>query len=71
VLESHLERWLSGFSAVPRVEALRRLAVEVCGDVRPRREERRRAKAARTLLALRHAFTPLAEHEQRLLAEES
>jgi hypothetical protein len=66
VLESHLQRWLSPFGALPvrsaLAAALRRLAL----DLRPRQGETWRTKARRTVRALLSPFTHLSDHHSAL-----
>jgi len=66
VLESHLERWLSDFWAVPTATAIRRLPSVVADEFRPRPGETWRSKAARGGRALRHARRTRSEHDKSL-----
>ena len=62
VLENHLQRWLSGFAALPPRAALRGLGealrLELAAD-----EEPWRVKLRRTGRALRNASSPRSAHE--------
>ena len=62
VLENHLQRWLSGFSALPSGQALSACASAIAGDLRRVSGESRSAKLSRTFLALRRPFTPRSLH---------
>jgi hypothetical protein len=66
VLEGHLQRWLSDFSAQPLRVAARRLPERLLADLRPDGEEGWKAKLDRTALALRHASHPRSDHDLAL-----
>lgn len=68
VLESHLEHWLAPFWILPWPSATRVAASAVLNDIRPTSDETWRAKASRSVLALRNAFRRRSEHD-RVLAE--
>ena len=62
VLESHLERWLSSFSAVPPHIALLIWAETLADELRPAADETWGQKLSRTGRAVRNAFTSRQEH---------
>lgn len=66
VLESHLERWLSGFWSLPPGKAVAALAAAVAGDLMPAPDESWREKGARARTALRHAAMPRSAHDRAL-----
>jgi hypothetical protein len=66
VLESHLERWLSGFWSLPPREAAAALAEAVAGDLLPAPGESWREKLARTRTALHDAAVPRSVHDRGL-----
>jgi Uncharacterised nucleotidyltransferase len=66
VFESHLERWLAGFWALPLRGAVRAAAGSAVRAFVPEEDESWREKLARTRLALRNASTPRSEHDRAL-----
>jgi Uncharacterised nucleotidyltransferase len=66
VLESHLQRWLSPFGALPARAALAAALSRLGRDLRPRRGETWRDKAGRTIRALLSPFTHLSDHRRAL-----
>jgi hypothetical protein len=66
VLETHLERWLSGFWAWPAGRAATRLGSTLVRELVPSRGETMRAKAARTRLAARNARLAAARHAEEV-----
>jgi len=66
VLESHLERLLAPFSALPPGLALRTAARGFASTAQPTPDEGWRAKLARSARALRNAFLRRSEHERSL-----
>ena len=66
--ESHLERWLSPFWALPARTALQRTARRIAEELRPVPGELWRTKLARARLAVRNARVRRSSH-QRLLEE--
>lgn len=64
VLESHLERVLAPFSALPPRGAIGSAAGGLAGTVRPAPGETWREKLDRTVRAFRHAFMRRADHER-------
>ena len=66
VLESHLQRWLSPFGALSPGAALVAALRRVGRDLRPRRDETWRTKAARTARAILSPFTRVSEHRRAL-----
>jgi hypothetical protein len=66
VLESHLERLLAPFSAVPRGLALRTVARGLASSAQPIHDEGWRAKLARSGRAIRNASVRRSEHERSL-----
>jgi hypothetical protein len=66
VLETHLARWLSGFSALGARRGARVLATEVAADLRPREDETWAAKLRRSRKALRHALVRKSQHDEGL-----
>jgi Uncharacterised nucleotidyltransferase len=66
VLESHLQRWLSPFGALPVGAALALSLRRLGRDLRPRRGETWREKAGRTVRALLSPFTHLSDHHRAL-----
>jgi hypothetical protein len=66
VAESHLERLLSGFWALPPRAALARLGAALAGEVRPQRDEQWRTKARRARIAAANASVRRSEHERQL-----
>ncbi|HUG11228.1 MAG TPA: hypothetical protein VMM36_09450, partial [Opitutaceae bacterium] len=63
VLESHLERLLSNFSALPPAEALRALPDVLAAEILPKHDETWPTKLRRTRKALRNAFLARSEHD--------
>ena len=66
VFESHLERWLAGFWALPPRAAVRAAAASAVRAFVPEEDETWREKLARTRLAFRNASTPRSEHDRAL-----
>jgi hypothetical protein len=66
VLESHLERWLSSFWAVPAWRALGEAGGVIVRELRPARGETVAAKLSRTRLAMRNALVPRSSHVEQL-----
>jgi putative nucleotidyltransferase-like protein len=66
VLENHLARWLSGFSALGPRRGLRVLLNRVGSDLRPKRNESWANKLRRTRRALRNARVTKSEHDEGL-----
>jgi Uncharacterised nucleotidyltransferase len=66
VLESHLQRWLSPFGALPARSALADAVRRLGRDLRPRPGETWRDKAGRTARALLSPFTRLSDHRRAL-----
>jgi hypothetical protein len=66
VLAEHLQRWLSGFAALPPRRALAACAGAVLTDLRPEREEDWSVKLARARAAVGDATLPKSEHDTRL-----
>jgi putative nucleotidyltransferase-like protein len=66
VFESHLERWLADFWALPAGAALRTAAVSTWRALCPTEGESWREKLVRARLAMRNASTPRSEHERVL-----
>jgi hypothetical protein len=66
VLESHLQRCLSDFSAMPPLVAARSLPRTFAQAIGPERGERWREKFARTALAVRHASRGRSQHDREL-----
>jgi hypothetical protein len=66
VLEAHLERLLSPFSSLPPGRALARTLREIRADFSPAEGETWADKGRRTVLAVRHAFTPRSKHDEAL-----
>jgi hypothetical protein len=66
VFESHLESWVSGFWAVPPLEALKLLAGNLLGDLRPATGEQWGPKLARTASAFKNALKPKSAHDRQL-----
>lgn len=66
VLESHLQRRLSPFGALPLRAALAAALRRLACDLRPRSGETWRAKASRTARALLSPFTRLSDHRSAL-----
>ena len=62
VLEGHLQRWLSGFWALPPREAIAQSLSSLRDDLVRAPEEGWKAKLARTRIALRHAGVPRSSH---------
>lgn len=58
VLENHLRRWLSDFSVLPPLAALRRTPATFLAELQPASGETRTAKLVRSARALRNAFGP-------------
>lgn len=65
VLEAHLERWLSDFSALPFGFAARRVRRTVVRELTPDRGEGWGPKLARSTLALRNAARRRSDHDHR------
>jgi putative nucleotidyltransferase-like protein len=66
VFESHVERWLADFWALPAGTALRTAAVSGWKTLGPKEGESWREKLARIRLAVRDASTPRSEHDRVL-----
>jgi hypothetical protein len=66
VLESHLERWFSAFSAFPPADACGRSAGALGRALRPRHGESGANKLRRTARAARDAFTRQSDHHRAL-----
>jgi hypothetical protein len=66
VLESHLQRLLSPYWALPPAAATGVLAWTLVAELRPSPGEPLGTKLQRMSAALRHAFAPLSEHRARL-----
>lgn len=66
VLESHLERWLAAFSALPPHKALAASARAVAWGARPAPGESWRVKLRRVRRALRSPFVGLSDHRHEL-----
>jgi len=67
VLESHVGRWLEGFSTLPPARALARMAAEIRDDLRPRRGETWGDKLRRTGRAMRNALREKSAHDDELV----
>jgi Uncharacterised nucleotidyltransferase len=63
VLENHLSRWLSGWSALPPHRAAASTLVRIASDLRPAPGEGWRRKLARSRRAVANASTSTSEHE--------
>jgi putative nucleotidyltransferase-like protein len=63
VLETHLQRWLAGFSAFPPSHAARMMVRAVGDDLRPMGGEDWPTKLGRTRTAIRNAFVRRSQHE--------
>jgi hypothetical protein len=66
VFESHLERWLADFWALPVRSALRAVVTSATRAFGPEEGETWRDKLARMRLAFRHASTPRSQHDRVL-----
>lgn len=66
VLETHLERWLSAFWALPVHRALQMTARRLRRELRPSADESWRTKRVRTRKAIRNASKRLSEHQRTL-----
>jgi hypothetical protein len=66
VFETHLERWLSCFSALPAGQAIRVSSANLLMDLRPATHEPWRSKLGRTVRAIRNAFTSKSKHDAEL-----
>jgi hypothetical protein len=66
VLESHLEHWLAGFSALPLRNALAAGTRALATETRPAPGERWRIKLRRVRQALRSPFVTLSDHRRAL-----
>jgi hypothetical protein len=66
VLENHLQRWFSDFSALPVGSALRRLPGNLLDDLLPESDEAWGSKLGRSTLAVRNARRGRSRHEQEL-----
>ena len=66
VLENHLQRWLSDFWALPPASAARRVPRRFADEFRPEGDEGWRAKAGRTVLAVRNASRARSQHDREL-----
>ena len=66
VFESHLERVLAPFSALPLRGAVETAADQLAGTVRPAAGETWPEKLDRTMRAFRHAFVRRTDHERSL-----
>jgi hypothetical protein len=71
VLETHLERWLAGFSILPFRRACGAATRAVARDLRPAPGETWRIKLRRTRRALGNAFVRRAEHDTELASLEA
>jgi len=65
VLEEHLQRWLSDFSALPFTVALGRTRKTLVRELTPDRGEGWRRKLTRSVLALRNADRRRSDHERK------
>jgi putative nucleotidyltransferase-like protein len=66
VLEDHLRRWLSDFSALPRRTAVRRLSSTLANELGRDPGETWRSKLLRSMHALRNAKSRKSEHDTEL-----
>jgi hypothetical protein len=66
VLETHLERWLAGFSVLPFPQACRAVGRALGRDLRPEPGETWDIKAQRTRRAIGNAFVRRPEHDKEL-----
>jgi putative nucleotidyltransferase-like protein len=66
VLESHLQRWIGAFWALPPDRAAGAMAAALHAELRPGRGESPRTKARRAARAWRDAFARLSDHERTL-----
>lgn len=64
VLESHLKRWLGGFSERPPARALAALPAAVLADLGRSSGDSWRQKALRSGVAVRHALLPRSDHDR-------
>lgn len=64
VLESHLKRWLGGFSERPPARALAALPAAVLADLRRSAGDSWGQKARRSGVAVRHALRPRSDHDR-------
>jgi Uncharacterised nucleotidyltransferase len=71
VLESHLEHWLAGFSALPLRKALAAGRQALATETRPAPGERWRIKLRRVRQALRSPFVTLSDHRRALGARDA
>ena len=69
VLETHLQRWIASFSALPPHAAAAAAVRAVGGDLRPVPGERWSTKLARSRLAIANATMPRSEHEAEVESE--
>jgi len=66
VIETHLERWLAGFSAFPLSRAARMAVRAVGGDLGPAAGEDWPTKLRRTRRAIRNAFVRRSQHDSEV-----
>lgn len=66
VLENHLQSWLSPYWALKPTEAFRVSGHELLKDLRPAFDEGWRDKLTRVAEAVRHPWTPLSVHQEKL-----
>lgn len=66
VLESHVQKWISGFWAMPWYKGLPLMASAVGAEFTPAEEETWRDKGGRVRRALRNAAVPRTLHDQQL-----
>ena len=66
VLESHLERWLAVYWALPPRQATGQMAYRLGRELRPRRGESRSTQLRRTAHALQNAFVRQSDHHRSL-----
>ena len=69
VFESHVERWLSPFWALPLGPATSRMGSTARTELGPAEGETWRGKLTRVLAAIRHASAPRTEHDRQLGSE--
>ena len=66
VFESHVQKWVAPFWAVPWYRAIPFMAAAIADEFRAGEGESWRDKGARTRRALRNAFVPRSEHDWQL-----
>ena len=66
VFESHVQRWVAAFWALPSYQAFPTLAAAVADEFTPGQDEGWREKNARAWRALRNAFVARSEHDREL-----